>query len=79
MRDKNEGPIVQALEQCGVQCWRLSGPGCPDLLTYWQGKYLPLEIKNPQGLNRTTEAQRDIPWPVVRSIEEALVWIGVKA
>lgn len=75
--DANQGEIVKALRKCGVKCWTLGGRGRPDLLTYWHGRYLPLEVKTEKGELR--ESQKDAPWPVVRSFEEACIHIGVKA
>lgn len=75
-KDANHDDIVDELEKCGVQCWRIGGKGNPDVLTLWQGKYLPLEIKTAKGKKR--ESQQQIPWPVVRTIDEALIWIGVR-
>jgi len=74
--DANAHAIIDDLEKIGVQCWPLGGKGNPDVLTLWQGRFLPLEIKTATGKLR--ESQRQIPWPVVRSTEEALLWIGVK-
>lgn len=75
--DANQHAIIDDLEKCGVQCWRLGGKGNPDVLTLWQGKFLPLEIKTATGKLR--ESQREIPWPVVRTFDEAAIWIGLKS
>ena len=69
-RDANEGAIVDALEAHGARCWRISGKGCPDLLVAFRGRFMALEVKSAKG--RLTEAQADIPWPVVRSVDEAI-------
>ena len=69
-RDTAEKPIVEALRKIGVECWRIGGTGNPDVLTRWHGRYLPLEIKTGKG--RLTANQGDIPWPVVRTIDEAI-------
>ena len=73
-RDGNEPAIIAALERVGCRVWRISSTAGPDLLVLTRkGSWLPVEIKNPAGLNRLTPAQRaaDAPWPVVRSANEA--------
>ncbi len=73
-RDKNETIIVDALKGCGVQVFRVSGEGLPDLLLYRHGMWLPVEVKGPDG--KLTPAQVETmakaPFPVLRSIEDAL-------
>lgn len=79
-RDGNEKAIKAALEQIGVQCFKVSARGLPDLLTYRAGQWLPIEIKKPKG--RLTSAQigvRASAWyPVVSDTSEALALFGVK-
>lgn len=70
-RDAAEAEIVAALEKTGVRCWRLGGTGNPDVLTLSRGRYLPLEVKSGAS-GRLTVNQGDIPWPVVRTVEQAL-------
>lgn len=72
-RDLSEKPIVEALEAAGARVWRIGGTGNPDLLVRYRGRYVPLEVKTGKG--RMTENQDDIPWPIVRSPEEALAEI----
>jgi hypothetical protein len=43
--DVNASEIVAALRQCGVHVTVIGSP--VDLLTYYQGRWLPLEIKKP--------------------------------
>jgi hypothetical protein len=43
--DVNASEIVAALRQCGVYVTVIGSP--VDLLTYYQGRWLPLEIKKP--------------------------------
>ena len=74
-RDANEQAIVEALEAVGARVYRVSGRGLPDLLCERQGRFYALEVKGTKG--RPTEAQRDIPWPIVRSISDALAVVGV--
>lgn len=75
-RDTVEASIVEALEAYGVRVWRLGGTGNPDLLTLYRSRFLPLEVKGKTGT--LTANQQDIPWPVVRTPEEALALFGVK-
>lgn len=74
-RDAIEPAVIQALEACGVRCWRIGGTGNPDVLTLSPiGRYLPLEVKS--GKAGLTKNQADIPWPIVRSVAEALALFG---
>lgn len=73
-RDANEGPIVDALRKVGCRVWFLGGTGNPDLLVERGGRFYPLETKQPKG--RRTQNQADIPWPVVRTVEDALAVVG---
>lgn len=75
-RDANEKPIVEALRRCGVTCWRISGEGLPDVLTLYRGRYVPFEVKSKAG--KKTEAQAEIPWPIVRSLADALAAVGIR-
>ena len=68
-RDGNEAEIIAALESVGCRTWQISGREVPDLLVYRQGRYFPMEIKTARG--RLTESQRDVPWPIVRSVQDA--------
>jgi Holliday junction resolvase len=75
-RDAAEKPIVDALRRCGARVWPLSGPGLPDLLVLWQGTYTALEVKT--GTGRRTKLQRRVPWPIVRTVDEAFGWVGIR-
>jgi len=96
-RDAIEPDVVAHLEAIGVQVFRLSDPGGPDLLCYDprartlhryareftdDGTWLPIECKSGKA-GRLTEAQtkarRTMPWPVCRSVAEALQLFGVTA
>ncbi len=79
-RDANEPEILQAWARIGVQCWPISGPGVPDVLTYRQGIWLPVEIKSPGGELTVAQAitYQRAPFPVVESVTEALKLFGVK-
>ena len=78
-RDANEAAIVDALEAIGVVVCRISGAGLPDLLCYRRGFWVPLEVKH--GRRAVTVAQAELraiaPYPVVRTIPEALAVFGV--
>lgn len=75
-RDANEAAIVGALEAAGARVWKISGRGCPDLLAWRRGQFYAFEVKSRAG--RLTDAQQDIPWPVIRSVEDALREIGAQ-
>ena len=78
-RDANEAAIVAALRKIGVQVWRISAPGLPDLITHHRGTWRPLEIKRPGG--SLTPAQRETartaPFAMVSSVSEAVRVFGV--
>lgn len=82
-RDANETGIITALRQIGLIVVPLSGAGCPDLLVYspQDRRWLPIEVKVAKGkLKPRQEAlMASAPYPVVRSITEALNLFGVKA
>lgn len=74
-RDANEAAIVEALEAYGAHVWRISGAGLPDLLVLTRGgRFVPLEVKSAKGI--LTKEQQDVPWPIVRSVGDALLWCG---
>jgi hypothetical protein len=76
-RDATEKPIVEALRAYGALVYHVSGAGMPDLLTLYRGVWRPLEVKSAKGTR--TALQIDMPWPVVRSVAEALAAIGIAA
>ena len=69
-RDANEADIIDALESVGCRVWQLSGRGHPDLLAYRAYRWFPMEVKSAKG--KRTDAQRDVPWPIVRDVDQAL-------
>lgn len=90
-RDQNHGAIVAALRQAGADVLDLAaiGNGCPDLLVFYGGWTVLLEVKNPltkrgqQGTGKTTvekQAAFKVKWhgPIVtvESIDQALWAIG---
>ena len=70
-RDANEKAIVEALEAVGAHVTRISGKGAPDLLVRYRGRLQAFEVKSTQG--KRTAAQQETGWPIVRSVDEALV------
>jgi hypothetical protein len=86
-RDEIEAEIVAALEAIGVQVYRMSAKGLPDLLTHdLRGRccamgcaWMPLEVKRPGGKLTVAqkETQRLAPFPIVDSVEQALGLFGV--
>ena len=73
-RDANESAIRDALAAAEFQSWQISGWGMPDLLVFRAGRFYAMEIKTAKG--KRTKAQTDVPWPIVRSIEEAFTVVG---
>lgn len=72
-RDANEPAIIDALRKSGCQVWQLGGAGLPDLLVRTRaGAYVPLEVKTRTGRLTKVQAQQAAPWPVVRSVDEAI-------
>ncbi len=78
-RDANERAIVEALQAVGCDVTRVSGEGAPDLLvrrsTWAAGSCLGLEVKGRTGTR--TKAQQGSQWPIVRTIGEALLAVGI--
>lgn len=77
-KDETQAEIVKALRKVGVKVWILDTP-C-DLLTYWAGLWLPLEVKT-SGKSRLTEDQekmrKECGLKVVVNEVEALRAVGV--
>ena len=72
--DGTQAEIVQRLRQACVTVWVIGEP-C-DLLTYYRGRWLPLECKPKNPRKRTDQADQerfliDYAVPVVRTFEEA--------
>lgn len=81
-RDALEPFVVEALQDIGVTVFRISGAGCPDLLCHARGVWLPVEVKSGKAGKLTEaqiEARQRAPYPVVRSVSEALQLFGVRA
>ncbi len=73
-RDENEPAIVQALRQVGAETWQISGRALPDLLVKFRGQFYVGEVKTATGKLRSTQGA----FPVWRSVDDALIAIGVK-
>lgn len=80
-RDIREPAVVAALQAVGVVVFRISGEGCPDLLCFYQGVWLPLEVKGAKGqLTAAQVAARALaPYPIVRSEDDALALFGIRS
>jgi hypothetical protein len=79
-RDANEPGIIDALRGCGAYVQQLSGDGCPDLLVCWRGRWTPLEVKTAKGRLKPSQVKQQAstaPYPIVRSVSEALQVTGV--
>lgn len=89
-RDGNEKAIVVALRKVGVLVWPISGEGVPDLLTWYRGVWLPLEVKRTRLRRSLTDRKgrsltpaqgaswRLTQYPIIESVDEALQAVGVK-
>lgn len=89
-RDKNEPPIIEALEAVGAIVTQLNGKGIPDLLVGYRARTFLLEVKGPlnskgkAGAHKLTPDQetwfalwRGAAVVIVRNPEEALTAIGL--
>lgn len=77
-RDDAEKGILAALAALGAQCWQLSGTGNPDILFLLRGAFYVAEIKTGKR-GRLTPNQQDIPWPIFRSVEDAVNFLTGQA
>lgn len=79
-RDAIEPAIVAALEAAGVNVFRISGVGIADLLCYYRGQWLPMEVKSKGGTLTTAQliARLHAPYPIVQSEDEALALFGIR-
>lgn len=87
-RDKNEKQIAEALRAIGVLVWFLSAEGLPDLLTFYRGEWLPIEVKHLRPRRSATDHKgrsltgaQCVTWaatkfPIVANIDEALALFG---
>lgn len=58
----------------GAAVWQLSGRTVPDLLIWFRDRPYVVEVKTGKGKQKP--AQRGTPWPIVRSVKDALITIG---
>ena len=72
-RDAIEPDIIAALRARGAQTWQIGGRGLPDLLCWHQGRPTVLEVKSGATARLSAvQADAQAPWPVVRSVAEAV-------
>ena len=71
-RDAIEPAIIAALRARGAQTWQIGGRGLPDLLCWHQGRPTVLEVKSGNARLSAVQADAQAPWPVVRSVAEAV-------
>jgi hypothetical protein len=75
--DLNQNEIVLGLRKCGVRVDVIGKP--VDLLTYYRGRFLPLEIKRTKYKDKRQKAQAEFiqatGCPIVKTFEEA--WLMV--
>lgn len=59
--DANQAEIIADLHRLGAYVWRLSdlGDEILDILVWWQGRGLPVEIKVPGKQNDLTAGERE--------------------
>lgn len=79
-RDTNEAAIVDALHAVGAVVFRLSVPGCPDLLVGFRGRWQPMEVKSETGTLTPLQwrGRGEHAYPIVRSVDDALEAIGAR-
>ena len=72
-RYSNEAGIIAALRSAGATVVPISGKGAPDILVRFRGCTFAFELKTQRGTR--TVAQQLTGWPIVRSVDEALMAI----
>jgi Holliday junction resolvase len=76
-RDRNERPIIQALEARGFAVTQINGRGVPDLLVSKHGQMWLVEVKAPKAKYNAAQIQwrsrfkGPEPW-CLRSVEDAM-------
>jgi hypothetical protein len=77
--DANQGEIVLALREAGIMVWVIGEP-C-DLLTFYRGRWKPIEIKSSKRKRNDQEAQdaflKATDTPKVTTAMEALLALSV--
>ena len=60
-KDKNQSAIINDLRKAGCYIWDLSDVGGEvlDLMVFWRGMAVPVEIKQPGLDNDLTESERE--------------------
>ena len=71
-RDAIEPAIIEALRGIGAQTWQIGGRGLPDLLVWYRHRPIVLEVKSGNARMSAVQASAQAPWPVVRSVAEAV-------
>ena len=81
-RDDNERDIIKAMRECGAFIKAVNDEGAFDLLVWYNGHTLLLEVKDgskPPSARRLTDAEQKFhdEWPgnnlyIVKSVQEAL-------
>jgi hypothetical protein len=81
-RDDNEKDIIKAMRECGAFVKAVNDEGAFDLLVWYNGHTLLLEVKDgskPPSARRLTDAEQKFhdEWPgnnlyIVKSVQEAL-------
>lgn len=81
-RDDNERDIIKAMRECGAFVKAVNDEGAFDLLVWYNGHTLLLEVKDgskPPSARRLTDAEQKFhdEWPgnnlyIVKSVQEAL-------
>jgi hypothetical protein len=77
-RDAIEPAVIEALRGRGVQTWQVGGRGLPDLLCWHRGRPVVLEVKSGRAPLSAVQAHDRAPWPVVRSVEEAVAAVCIE-
>lgn len=75
-RDIAEPDIVDALRRVGAEITLISSPDAPDILSLFQGRWMPLGVKTPKIGRLTKGEKKGVKWPLVKTPEEALRAIG---
>lgn len=90
--DENHAPIRDALRSIGayvVDCSQV-GAGFPDLLVFWRGECIPVEVKNPdkpkadrqltpdQVVFHAEALARGVMVRVVETVDQALAILGAR-
>lgn len=80
-RDGNEIGIFQALEARGASILRVSQPGLPDAVVFYQGRVWLMEVKQKAGKLKPAQVRFQAKWTgpavhIVRSVEDAIAMLS---